>query len=299
MKFFDKEWMKLQSKIGITEGFDVIENKEYSDSDIEKLYKKRLKQELKIEKEAYNTKPDFSYKKEMAMDEDLELTDMIVLNEKTGEIIIPKSREEALKYIEKEEEKAIQEFNDREVFDEEEFENDFKENYEIALKNQNNEFPKWLFEEVDERLIALNYLTRSAFQKLREEEEIAEEKLNQIEEEASKILSAQHIPYKISEKFDFYEARVKSFEVKENNNYEMRLVTEDDRLMSVIFKHSKILENEKIDFKKNTVYFVCHELYLKNKIYEVHMLLEYFTEKSCEYKYITLQCEDIKISQKD
>lgn len=287
MKFYNKKYFELSSSNIFIGNFDGIPDKKYSDKEIESLYNKRLKLEMEEEKKSYNTKPDFSELEKMLESEDFDLNMYIYADEETGELHIPKSKKEVIKIIESEKKKVLKEFNERIPFDEEAFKEEFKENYEFMLEETIQEgLPDWVLKEVDNRILALNYLPQSILEKLTKEQEESEKNLNNIREEANKVLEAQHIPSKIKDRFMFYDSRVRAFKnTKNEKDYEMRLVTEDDELVIITFKDTKILENEKMDFRKKAVYFMGEELYLKeDKTYEVHMIFIEYSEKRTRIK---------------
>lgn len=287
MKFYNKKYFELSSSNIFIGNFDGIPDKKYSDKEIESLYNKRLKLEMEEEKKSYNTKPDFSELEKTLESEDFDLNMYIYADEETGELHIPKSKKEVIKIIESEKKKVLKEFNERPPFDEEAFKEEFKENYEFMLEETIQEgLPDWVLKEVDNRILALNYLPQSILEKLTKEQEAREKTLNSIREEANKVLEAQHIPSKIKDRFMFYDSRVRAFKTAKNEkDYEMRVVTEDDELVIITFKDTKILENEKMDFRKKAVYFMGEELYLKeDKTYEIHMIFMEYSEKRTRIK---------------
>lgn len=300
MKFYDKKYFELVSNNVFLDNFNEIPDKKYSDKEIENLYNKVLKIEMENEKKEYNTKPDFlEQEKELEVD-DFDINDYIYADKETGELHIPKNKKEAKKIIEEEKKKALKKFNERPPFDEEAFKEEFKENYEFMLKeNVEQELPDWVLKEVDNRILALSYLPKSILEKLKKEQMEREKKLKEIREEATKVLDAQHIPSKIKDRFLFYDSVTRAFKLAKNEkDYELRLVTEEDELAIITFKDTKIIENEKMDFRKNAVYFIGEELYLKeNKNYEVHMIFTEYSKKGQDLKYITLECSDIKINK--
>ncbi|MCI8309407.1 MAG: hypothetical protein HFJ45_04275 [Clostridia bacterium] len=300
MKFFDKKYFELAQGIVLINDIQVIPDKKYTAKDIEKLYNERLKIEMEEEKEKYNALPDFSEQEELTNAENIDFNEFIYVDEQTGKMHIPKTKKEVLNYIEREKKEALKRFEERPPFNEEEFVEEFKENYEFMLENDGcHDFPDWVFKEVDKRILALNYLPKSIFEKIKLDQENRQKELDKIRKSAQKELDSQHIPSKIKDKFDyFYDSRVRAF--KENkNDYQMRLVTEFEELVIVTFKNAKIIENEKMDFRKSYVCYLGEELYLNNKTYEVHMIFSVYKENGQELKYITLTCEDIKINKEE
>lgn len=299
MKFYDKKYFELSQSNIYFDNFETIPDKKYSKKDIDDLYNKRLKLEMEEEKRIYNTKPDFKSVEEELNSGDINFEDYIYTDE-DGKIHIPTSKKQILNHLAEEKKEALKSFNERPEFDEDNFREEFKESFEFVLDEISNEnFPEWVFEKVDKRIIALNYLPESVWEELKKEEIEIENKLQAIREEARLVLDAQGIPLKISNRFkDFYDAMLRNF--KENkDDYEMRLITEIDELVILKFKSAKIIENEKMDFRKNAVYYVGEELYKNDDNYEVHMIFNEYSKKGNEFKYITLSCSDIKISKSE
>ena len=287
MKYYNKEWYELIGKAHYTDGFEQIEDKEYTEEDILELYNKKLKAEIELAREEYNTPPDFEEFEDI-LDEELE--SWLLIDEQSGNVKEPISKEEILKSIELEKQQAIKEFEQREEFDENIIIEDFKELYNERLKEEEL-LPKWVYEKVDKRIIVLDYLPKSVYDKLHKEENETIKKLEQINMEASEVLDKQNIPEDIIEEFRFHDSLIKSFE-KNNNDYEMSLDSYDmfseNENKKIIFKNAEIIELE--EFDDEYTYYLYEEIYSVETGYEVHMMVW-----SNGLKYITLKCEDIEI----
>lgn len=287
MKYYNKEWYELIEKAHYTVGIEPIEDKEYTKEDILELYNKKLKEEIELAREEYNTPPDFEDLDDI-LDEELE--SWLLIDEQSGNVKEPISKEEILKSIELEKQEAMKEFEQREEFDEDIIIEGFKELYNLRLKEEGL-LPKWVYDEVDKKIIVLDYLPKSVYDKLLQEENEATKKLEKINIEASEVLNKQDIPEEIIEEFRFHDSLIKSFE-KNNNDYEMRLDTYDmfseNENKKILFKNAEIIELE--EFEDEYTYYLYEEIYSIENGYEVHMMVW-----SNGLKYITLKCEDIEI----
>ena len=287
MKFYNKEWYELMQNTDYsTENIRELPNKKYSDKEIKEIYNEELEKEINIAYEEFNTPPDFSEILEEIMDEDycFNSEDWVVLEEGRS-VRKAESKEEVVKSLLEEEKQALEEFENRGTFNKKEVIKDFKKMYKMELKYK-YEFPKWLYDEVDNRLIALKALPKDVLDKLRKEEKVNKEKFNKIEEEADRILKKQKLSYDIINNFNFHDYPILGFN-KVENGYEMVLENYESEIIKVLFENAENIELEKLNFKD--CYFLYDEIYSVDGGYEVHMMVE-----SKGLKYVTLRCRDIK-----
>lgn len=287
MKFFNKEWYELMQNTDYsTENIRELPNKKYSDKEIKQIYNEQLEKEINIAYEEFNTPPDFSELLEEIMDEDycFNREDWVVFGEGL-KVRKAESKEEVVKSLLKEEKQALEEFENRGTFNKKEVIKDFKKMYKMELKYK-YEFPKWLYDEVDNRLIALKALPKDVLNRLREEEKVNKEKFNKIKEEADRVSKQQNLSYDIINNFNFHDYPILSFN-KVENGYEMVLENYESKIIKVLFENAEILELEKLNFKD--CYFLYDEIYSFDGGYEVHMMIE-----SKGLKYVILKCGEIK-----
>lgn len=287
MKYFNKEWYELMGKTQYTVGFEPIEEKIYSEEAIIELYNEKLKEEIELAREEYNTPPDFEQVDDI-LDEELE--QWLLIDEQSGNVKEPISKDEILKAIEEEKQEALKEFEAREEFDENIIIEGFRELYNERL-NETDMLPKWVYDSVDKRIIALEYLPQSVYDKLLKEENEAIKEFERINMEASEVLDSQNIPKEIIEEFRFHDRIIESFD-KNDNNYEM-LIDDYDFISEninkkIVFKNAEIIELEKLE--DEYTYYMYEEIYSIENGYEVHIMVW-----SNGLKYITLKCEDIEI----
>ena len=288
MKYYNKEWYELMQNIDYsTDNIRELQNKKYSDKEIKEIYNEELEKEINIAYEEFNTPPDFSEILEEIMEDDYIFNeeDWVIADEESGNIRKAESKDEIVKSLLEEEKQALEDFKNRGPFNKNEVIKDFKKMYKMELKYK-YEFPKWLYNEVDNRLIALKALPKDALDRLREEEKVNKEKFDKIEEEADKILKEQALSYDIINNFNFHDYPILGFN-KIGDDYEMVLENYESERIKVLFEEAEIIELEKLNFKD--CYFIYDEIYSVDGGYEVHMMVE-----SKGLKYVTLRCTDIK-----
>ena len=286
MKYFNKEWYELMQKQFMTEEITQIPDKQYSDKEIEELYNKELKKEIEREYEDYNTPPDDSILKELISGKiEFNKEEWIFIDEENNTVVEPTSKEQVIENLSREYEEEVEEFNNRPPFDEKEVIQEFEELFQGMLENR-DEFPKWVYDEVDNRLIALNFLPKSVLKKLKAEEKEINKKFDRIEKEARKVLSRQNVPEEIQEKLCLHDDRIIGFD-KQGNNYVMTIENYDKKVIHIVFEETKIIELEELDFEN--CYWLYEEVYKENDMYEVHIMVD-----SNGLKYVTLRCSNIK-----
>lgn len=299
MKFYTKQWYDLMQKTyDYTQEFECIEDKEYSDKEIEKIYNKELVKYIKEQKEWYNTQPT-NWLEEMGDGWDLDA--IVKINEETDEVIYPKSREEAISWANEEYQEVLEKFNNRPEFNEEEekeqFKEQFKENFESFIEMAEVDYPKFIFEEVDKRLLALRLMPENTYKKLSEYVNKHKKEFDKIEDEAYKVLKNQNIDTKILDKFiRLHDGLIKKLYKKDNDIY-MTVEKDETGNENVDFKftNAKFIENEAEDLLENEedyCVWLYDELYKNNEKYELHIMVGGSTMN--DLRYITIECEDIK-----
>ena len=288
MKYFTKEWYELMQNIYYTEGFEILADKEFTDEDIKILYGKKLNEWINEEKEIYEEKPDYSEFYDALENREFNPTDWLFVDEKKKEVIEPSTKEEVIEHLKFEEKQAIKEYNKRKPFDSKKSEKEFNEFYKSMLII-NDMLPKWVYEKVDKRLIALGYLPQNVFNKLKEQEIANKEKYDNIEKEAMNNLYSQNISEEIYANFNFHDEVIKSFKSKDGN-YIMKVTHSDfieSYTVTVVFKEATIVENEDLKFGKSI--YLYDEIYKLEDGYEVHIMFE------CDgLKYLTIKCSNIE-----
>ena len=164
-------------------------------------------------------------------------------------------------------------------------------------------FPKWVVDAVDARLLALGYIPKSIFARLKEE---IDEELKISEQgiaEGRKILESQDIPDEINDSFHFHDAFVVAAR-KIGRNYHLYVENtgyEDyPAYIKITFKNTFFVEREKSlrimreqdeeGYITSNCRYLYDEIYRTDKGYEFHFM--FWTLSSL--RYLTVGCEDVE-----
>lgn len=305
MKYFTKEWYGLMQRLHDTVAMKPIAEKEYTDEEIAALYEKRLKAEIARDRRQYNEPPcclpiDF---------DDFELDDFVLIDEETGTAKRPASIEEVRRGYEEEQARAEEEFKNRPPFDAKETIERFEAVYQGGLEHGYMRFPDWVKDAADIRLIALGYLPKNVYDKLKTEEKQNKAAFDKLNREARRALAkeSKKIPERIVSEFGFHDGTVLSLE---QTGGDLVMTVETDEVVfegetpytRVTFVNGKILERDEAltfetrFFEQDGVqyeawcWWLYEELYRTESGYEAHMLLE-----ENELCYLTIACSDILI----
>jgi hypothetical protein len=291
MRFYTKEWSSLMDSLGVVDMFRPVIDKEYTDEEIEALYDESMDIYVEQEREIYDEPPHIIFEE----DEDDEDDDDDI--DEDDDIVI--SIDELL-----------DEYENREPFDEEEARSEFEENYKDALEEPDEDIPAWITECVDPRLIAMGVLPEGAYKKLMAEEKKLQERFDELDAAADEALEDMYASMP-----DEYTGILDDFD-ELDGDYVIGIEREGDELClmlygwdedaepvkrTVTFDGVSIIEDEGItidceidedgDYMSNCD-LSYHEIYFENDRFEVHMLFD-----DGEQKYLTLSCDGISIEQ--
>ena len=171
---------------------EVIEDREYKENDIRKFYEEALQKAIDKAQKEHNTPPFFPISPEDIQDEDFRLGDWVMFDEDACNMVPVTSSLELKKQLKMQQHKIMEEFNQRPEFDpQEKVAKEFAQQYQERLKNIHDQYPDWVVESVDERLLALQLLPQNIFQKLqkivKESQELVETVEYLAEQENRKI----------------------------------------------------------------------------------------------------------------
>ncbi len=181
----------------------------------------------------------------------------------------------------------------------------FRDCYRGRLNYAASAYPAWFRETADRRLLALNRMTESDYQRLAVEENANKAAWEQINAAAEAELTAQNIPPELRAAFRFHDANVLRLE-KDGGTVTMLLrdggyiggktpyclvtfrgVTRYERERGLVIR-KKMGSDGVLD---SNVIYLYDELYRTDAGYEVHMLL---TGKTA-LRYVTVACEKIEV----
>ncbi len=275
MRFYTKEYYTLMMSLGVAELYEPVIDKTYNDEEIEELYQRALDRYIEDERASYDEPPELSFDE----DDDPEYIEML--------------REE------------IEEYENREPFDEEEAKADFEEMYRDNLEEPDEDLPEWVRESVDPRLPAMYVLPEKVYEKLVAEDEANEEKFEALDEAADEALEdmREDLPEEYEELMDTLEelesASVLSAETADGE-IELKLEGWDEEgdevAYTLRFDEVEVLEDEGLDVHsgkdedgdtESDCELLYSELYIEEGRPEVHMLFD-----NNGLKYLTFRCSE-------
>ena len=305
MRYFTKEWYELmQQQIGV-EGLAKVADKVYSDAEIQAFYEKDLKKEIAHDRKLHNMKPTFELEEELLRPENFKPENFLFEDEATGEMYHPATAEIAREHLEKSFRERLEAFEARPSFDSQETIECFQECYRMGVRYAASGYPKWVQETVDPRLLALQRMPESAYQRLKKESAACRRKFERINRKAQEVLEQQDIPEEIRGAFCLHDANLLSV-VKKGRDVSLLFrkdggwFGESTPYIRITCKDVHLYEREKgfvirlreVDGeKRSNCQYLYGELYRTEQGYEVHMLLWTFSG----LRYFTIGCKEIQV----
>lgn len=173
-------------------------------------------------------------------------------------------------------------------------------NFEIAV-NDKWQIPDWVYEKVDERLVALNYLPKEIYEELENLSEESRRKIRVIDQLEEEDPTNNEIPNHISELLELHDSNLLKVEEKDGEifldiNYS--LASSLEGVHRLRFVEGKILENEinqlVIDESGfSNIYFIASEVYHKEDYFEFHFFLDSYVDDEGESLYLTIKGKDL------
>lgn len=275
MRFYTKEYYTLMMELGVSELYEPIIDKDYSDEEIEELYQKALDRYVEEERADYDEPPEFD-PDEAA---DPEYAEML--------------REE------------LEEYENREPFDEQEAAEEFRETYEDNLEEPDEDLPEWVREAVDKRILAMYFMPEKIYRKLTEEDAANEERFEALDERADEALEEMrgNLPEELEELMDTLEELESSDVVSAvigEGEIELKMGGWDEDgeevLYTLRFDEAEIIENDGVAVNSwvdedgdvmSDCEFLYAEMYSGDGRPEVHMMFD-----NGGLKYLTFSCSD-------
>lgn len=275
MRFYTKEYYKLMMSLGAAELYEPVIDKEYNDEEIKEIYQRALDRYIEEERASYDEPPEF----DIDDADDPEFIEMM--------------REE------------LEEYENREPFDEEEAKEEFEEMYKDNLEEPDEDLPQWVRDAVDPRIPAMFFLPEKIYRRLVEEDEANEEKFEALDEAADDALEdmVDALPEEFEELYETLEelesAYVLSVEISDG---EIEIKAEgwddegDEAVFILSFDETEVLEDEGLDIHagkdedgdtESDCELEYTELYIEDGRPEVHMLFD-----NNGLKYLTFRCSE-------
>ena len=317
MRYYTKEWYKAMMSFGNADMFEPVIDKEYSDEEIEDLYQDMMEKYVQNERDMYEEPPFFVMDEDDEFDpEDFDPEDFIIaeIDEDGNEINMrhPESIDELKEFHRNEMAAALDEYENREPFDEEEAREEFEENYNDYLEEPDEDIPEWIRDSVDPRLIAMGVLPEKVYRKLVAEEEEMEARFDELDAAAEDALEEAYGNYpdeyiNLPDDLDEIDGDSVILAEMKNGDYIFTFTGWDedgeDVIRTLTLESAEIIEDEGLfievgvdedgDMESNCD-LENHELYYENGKWEIHLMFD----NDDELKYFTASASDIYIDMR-
>ena len=274
-------------RLGTVDMFRPVIDKEYTDEEMEALYYESMERYVEEEREMYD-EPPFIISDGFDDDDDDDDDEEIVID--IGEL--------------------IDEYENREPFDEEEARSEFEENYRDSLEEPDEDVPEWIRSSVDPRMIAMGVLPEGVYKKLMAEEAELQKRFDELDEAADEAYEQMY-----ADMPDEYTGILDDLD-ELDGEYLISYEHKDDELVLVFagwdeegdpvkwtatFDDVQMIEDEGLVIKaeldedgeyESSCDLDYHELYYENDRFEVHMMFD-----DGSLKYLTFSCDSITLEQ--
>ena len=322
MRFYTKEWHTLMNSLGTVDMFRPVIDKEYSDEEIEELYQEFEDRYVEEERADYDAPPVFGLYEDEEEEEDedeFDPEDYVVcdIDEDGNEINMrhPADLDELREFTRRQMQYELEEYENREPFDEDEARGAFRESYEDFLEDPDEDIPQWVRDSVDVRLLAMGAMPEGVYRKLMKEEEAMQERFDELDEAADDAMEdiyeelSLKMPDEYPSLFEDLEALDGEYVISismDGDELEMEFSGWDEEgdpvMRTASFEGVKIIEDEGAEIESevdedgditSSCDLECHELYFEDGRFEVHFLLD-----DGDLKYLTFSCDEISITQR-
>ena len=275
MRFYTKEYYTLMMSLGVTEMYEPVIDKDYTDEEIEELYQKALDKYIEEERADYDAPPV------LYLDEDGDPEDLEFFRIET------------------------EEYENREPFDEEETAEDFEEIYRDNLEDPDEDLPGWVRDEVDPRILAMYFMPEKIYRKLSEQDADNEERFEALDERADEALEDMlaDLPEEYEELMETLEgledAYVLGIEMT-GDEIELKLEGWDEEgeeaVYTLRFDEVEMIEDEGVTAHpgkdedgdtESDCELVYSEMYIEDGRPEIHMMFD-----NDGLKYLTFRCTE-------
>lgn len=293
MRYHTKEYYTLQMALGAADMYEPVIDKEvYTDEDIAEMYQQAEDGYIEEERADYDAPPEYM----IEIDDDIDDTDP-----ENFTIVIPEQSEDRDRMYAL----AVELYEKRPPFDEEEARADFEEMYSDNLDEPDEDLPDWVREAVDPRILAMYCMPEKIYRKLSAEDEVNEEKFDELDDAADEAFEKlrDSLPEQYVEFMDIFEDLEDIYVVRAGMvDGFLEIVTvdwnddgdEEERLLR--FGGVDIIEDEGLEVKawededgdtESDCEFLYGEIYKEEGRPEVHMM---FDNKGL--KYLTFRCDE-------
>jgi hypothetical protein len=261
--------------LGEADLYEPVIDKEYSDEEIEELYQKALDKYIEEERADYDEPPEFDFDEAA----DPEYAEML--------------------------RKELEEYENREPFDEEEAKEEFRENYEDNLREPDGDLPDWVREAVDPRILAMYCIPEKLYIRLAAEDKANEEKFDLLDSQVEEAYEEMRgdLPEECEELMDTLEELEDSFGLgidKAGDELELKIEGWDDEgeeaVFTLRFDEVEMIEDEGVEAHAekdedgdtdSDCELIYSEIYIEDGRPEIHMMFD-----NNGLKYLTFRCEE-------
>ncbi|WNS44714.1 DUF4085 family protein [Paenibacillus sp. MMS20-IR301] len=287
MRYLTQEWYELCQRRGLHFGMRVHRGAAAKDEALyTRLYARKEKAYLKLEREIYDVDPRFMLEHDGA-----ELVSARALSGsgeiKDEDIIIYRMPPEEKLHIEK----LIADYDVRPPFDVTGSKYKFKEIHGWSCEDQARRLSGELYEQIaDIRVFTLGYCTKEVLHQLKRESKANESQTGAVMSEYRSAQQAEAIPDHIKDKFHFHDCTVTGIHISED--MVIRLDTDGGftHLNQITLLKAEILRQDAHVPGSSWLY---EELYVVNGGYEVHVLLS----GAGGMQELIVRCKDIVLEE--
>ena len=280
-------------RLGTVDMFRPVIDKEYTDEEIEALYYESMDRYVEEERQMYD-EPPFIMSEEDGIDDDDDDDDDDYGDDK---FVIDIGT-------------LVDEYENREPFDEEEARSEFEENYRDELEEPDEDVPEWIRRSVDPRLIAMGVLPEGVYKKLMAEEAELQERFDKLDAAADEAFEKMYgdMPDEFGGILDDLDELDGEYLIGMERTSDELILTfagwDDDGdpvKRTATFDDVQMIEDEGLvinaELDEDGEYesdcdLDYHELYYENGRFEVHMMFD-----DGSLKYLTFSCDSITIEQ--
>lgn len=287
MKYLTKEWYERCQRTDLYFGLRVHSGAEsYSDALYKRLYKRKEKEFVDLERDIYDVDPRFMLEQDGSTFVSLDAC----INE---EDISEEDQMIYQMYLEEKEhiQQLIEEYESRPPFNEGQCREKFRLSQESEIRETINRLPHNIYQQIaDVRVFCLGYCTKDVLRQLKDLSKENEKTMNRVLKDYYKAQEEELIPDVIKDHFDFHDCKMIKVAVSETDMV-MHLDTSGGftHFNKVTFTAPEIIKQEG---PINGKIWLYEELYRTEVGYEVHILFS-----SDGLSELIIRCTDIRIEE--
>lgn len=292
MRYHTKEYYTLEMSLGASELYEpVIDKEAYTEEEIAEMYQQAMDRYIEEERADYDAPPEYLIDLDDVDDPDPDDYTIVVQEQSEA-----RDRLYAL---------AVEDYENRPPFDEDEAREEFEEMYNDNLEEPDEDLPDWVREAVDPRILAMYCMPEKIYRKLSAEDEANEARYDELDDIADEAFEKlrDSLPEQYVEFMDIFEELEDLYVVRAgmvDGFLEIVMVDWDDngdeeeKLLR--FGGVEFIEDEGLEVKawededgdtESDCEFLYGEIYKEEGRPEVHMMFD-----NNGLKYLTFRCDE-------